>query len=161
MFKAAVEKSAAHDYEGALTLFRELARQPVGDAALRFPPGDHAALAAEALLGSTRKWAQFLSLAGCELKGKTVAEFNDAGLLLQAAEQDLGIALASEVLAADALQAGRLVRLSPLRLATGELAPYWFVYPPQHAQLPALGALRQWLHDEMAQSRASLAESGR
>jgi DNA-binding transcriptional LysR family regulator len=90
-----------------------------------------------------------------------VADFNDAGLMLQAAEQDLGVALASELLAADALQAGRLVRMSPLALAQGELAPYWFVYPPQQAELPALRALRQWLHDEMALSRALLAESGR
>jgi len=151
---------AGHDRRRVAVDRRRLPLHRSGD-----QPADrraHAAqAAAEPLLGSTRKWAQFLSLAGCELKGKSVAEFNDAGLLLQAAEQDLGVALASELLAADALQAGRLVRLSPLRLATGELAPYWFVYPPQHAQLPALGALRQWLHDEMALSRATLAESGR
>ncbi|MBL8287230.1 MAG: LysR family transcriptional regulator [Rubrivivax sp.] len=122
--------------------------------------GDHAALAAEPLLGHADKWARFLALAGGKLLGKTVAEFNDAGLLLQAAEQDLGIALASELLAADALQAGRLRRLSPLTLADAEPEPYWFVYPPQHAGLPARVALGQWLHEEMAMSRAMLAQSG-
>ncbi|MCL4697101.1 MAG: LysR family transcriptional regulator, partial [Burkholderiaceae bacterium] len=132
---------------------------PARAAHVRF--GDHAALAAEPLLGHAEKWSAFLSLCGCKLRGKTVAEFNDAGLLLQAAEQDLGVALASELLAADALQAGRLVRLSPLTLADVEPAPYWFVYPPQHAELPALQALRQWLLEEMALSRAQLAESGR
>lgn len=59
------------------------------------------------------------------------------------------------------LKAGRLVRLSPLSLASGVLAPYWFVYLPQHAQWPALQALRQWLHDEMDLSRAWLLEAGR
>ena len=129
--------------------------------AARFRPGDHHALAAEPLLGSTEKWARFLALAGCKLRSKTVAEFNDAGLMLQAAEQDLGVALVRELLAADALQAGRLVRLSPLTLSVGELMPYWFVYPPLHAELPALQALRAWLHEEMALSGAMLAESGR
>jgi LysR family glycine cleavage system transcriptional activator len=132
---------------------------PARAARIRF--GDHAALAAEPLLGHAEQWRDFLSLCGQRLPGKTVAEFNDAGLLLQAAEQDLGVALASELLAADALQTGRLVRLSPLTLAGSGPPPYWFVYPPQHAQLPELAALREWLHEEMALSRATLAESGR
>jgi len=132
---------------------------PSRAARLRF--GDHTALAAEPLLGHDEKWTRFLSLCGCRLQGKTVAEFNDASLLLQAAEQDLGVALASELLAADALQSGRLVRLSPLTLADAGPPPYWFVYPPQHAELPALVALRRWLRDEMAQSLAALAESGK
>jgi LysR family glycine cleavage system transcriptional activator len=132
---------------------------PARAARLRF--GDHEALAAEPLLGDGELWTQFLSLCGCKLRGKVVAEFNDAGLLLQAAEQDLGVALARELLAADALQTGRLVRLSPLALTSGQLAPFWFVYPPQHAQMPALLALKQWLHDEMELSRATLVESRR
>lgn len=129
--------------------------------AARIRPGDHQALATEPLLGEAALWNQFLSLCGCKLRGKTVADFNDAGLMLQAAEQDLGIALARELLAADALQAGRLVRMSPLTLTMGDAAPFWFVYPPQHAELPALRALHQWLRDEMELSRQVLAESGR
>ncbi|MBL8326664.1 MAG: LysR family transcriptional regulator [Rubrivivax sp.] len=132
---------------------------PARAARVRF--GDHRALAAEPLLGHAEKWGRFLSLCGCKLQGKTVAEFNDAGLLLQAAEQDLGVALASELLAADALQEGRLVRLSPLALADAGPPPVWFVYPPQHAELPALAALRDWLREEMAGSMAALAESGK
>jgi LysR family glycine cleavage system transcriptional activator len=131
---------------------------PARSARVKF--GDHGALAAEPLLGSNEQWTRFLSLCGCRLRGKTVAEFNDAGLMLQAAEQDLGIALARELLAADALRAGRLVRLSPLSLDDPESATTWLVYPPQHAEWPALMALRLWLHDEMAASRAALAEEG-
>lgn len=124
--------------------------------AARLLPGDHKAIAAEPLLGGTEQWARFLALCGCRLRGKTVADFNDAGLMLQAAEQDLGIALAREVLAADALDAGRLVRVSPLALEGGDAVTYWFVNPPELADWPPLVALRQWLHDEMA-----LAQAGR
>ena len=87
-----------------------------------------------------------------------VADFSDAGLMLQATEQDLGIALARELLAADALRAGRLVRLSPLELEAPDSGTIWLVYPPQQAQWPALAALRRWLHEEMALSRTALTE---
>ena len=125
--------------------------------AARLPPGDHRAIAAEPLLGGTDEWQRFLAQCGCRLQGKTVADFNDAGLMLQAAEQDLGIALSRELLAADALQAGRLVRVSPMALQDSEsMATYWFVNPPELADWAPLVALRQWLLDEMALSRLAL-----
>lgn len=125
--------------------------------AARLPMGDHRAIAAEPLLGGTGQWERFLALCGCTLAAKSVADFNDAGLMLQAAEQDLGIALARELLAADALQAGRLVRVSPLALQDSEPGGYWFVHPPELADWPPLVALRQWLFDEMALSQQALA----
>ena len=65
------------------------------------------------------------------------------GMMLQAAEQDLGLALAREVLAADALRDGRLVRLSPLALRGRGAYAYWLVYPPDAARLAAAaGAAR-------------------
>ena len=127
--------------------------------AARIRHGDHAAIAAEPLLGTGAWWDAFLALCGCKLSGKTVADFNDAGLMLQAAESDLGIALARELLAADALRAGRLVRLSPLALHTPpeeSAASYWFVFPPELADWPPLVALGAWLADEMQLSRAAL-----
>ena len=127
--------------------------------AARLRHGDHRAIAAEPLLGSTDLWQRFLSLCGCRLGAKTVADFNDAGLMLQAAESDLGIALARELLAADALRAGRLVRVSPLELdtlASESASTYWFVHPPELADWPPLVALRDWLADEMALSREAL-----
>ena len=123
--------------------------------AARIAFGDHRAIAAEPLLGSTEKWAQFLALCGCRLQGRTVAEFNDAGLMLQAAEQDLGIALVRAVLAVDALRAGRLVRVSPGQLDLHDGMGYWLVVPPEHAAWPPLVALRQWLHDEIAATMAA------
>lgn len=127
--------------------------------AARIAFGDHRAIAAEPLLGSTEKWTQFLALCGCRLHGRTVAEFNDAGLMLQAAEQDLGIALVRSVLAVDALQAGRLVRVSPQVLDLPDGMGYWIVSPPEHAEWPPLVALRQWLHDEIAATMAAAAKA--
>lgn len=123
--------------------------------AARLPLGDHAALAAEPLLGDSGQWQRFLALAHCPYDGKIVADFNDSGLMLQAAEQDIGIALAREVLAADALRAGRLVRVSPLALDDTHSTTYWFVHPPGLADWPPLQALQQWLFAEMARSRLS------
>ena len=74
--------------------------------------------------------------------------------MLQAAEQNLGLALGRELLAADALREGRLVRLSPLGAHdTSRRTPYWLVYPPSLRDWPPLAALRRWLHDEIELSR--------
>ena len=112
-------------------------------------PGDHRALAAQPLLGGEVKWRQFLSQCGCELQGRTVAEFNDAGLMLQAAEHDLGVALVREVLALDALKSGQLVRVSPHVLDMPDELGYWFLYPPELAEWAPLMSLRAWLQEEM------------
>jgi len=85
-----------------------------------------------------------------------VAVFNDAGMLLQAAEQDLGLALAPELLAADALAARKLVRLSPLSILHEDTHTYHLVYRPELRDWPPLQALRDWLHDELRQAQARL-----
>lgn len=116
-----------------------------------------AAIAAEPLLGKAEEWRRWLALAGAPLHAKPVADFNDGGLLLQATEMDLGLALVRELIAADALLAGRLVQLPGPALAEAGSATYWLVYPPELADWPPLAALRTWLHEEMAQSRRALA----
>jgi LysR family glycine cleavage system transcriptional activator len=113
-------------------------------------------IAAEPLLGDAEDWLRWLALAGAKPVAKPVADFNDAGLMLQAAEHDLGIALARELLAADALQDGRLVRLSPTAMDVGAYGNVWFVHAPELADWPPLQALRAWLHDEMALSRRAM-----
>jgi LysR family glycine cleavage system transcriptional activator len=87
---------------------------------------------------------------------RPVAVFNDAGLMLQAAEQDLGITLTREILAADALIDGRLVRLSPIAITHREAQPYNVVYPPGLEAWPPLVSFRRWLHDEVRESLAAL-----
>ena len=111
-----------------------------------------ASLADEALLGSPKRWERWFALDACRVAINPVATFNDAGLMLQAAEQDIGIALARELLAADALREGRLVRLSPLAMPDDDEFTLWLVYPPDRADWPPLAALRDWLHDELARS---------
>jgi LysR family glycine cleavage system transcriptional activator len=129
--------------------------------AARLRPGDLAAIAAEPLLGPAEMWERWLALGGQRLAAKPVAEFNDAGLMLQAVEQDIGIALARGLLAADALQAGRLVQLSPLALADTDFATYWLVHPPELAGWPPLVALRDWLTEEIAASQRALEAASR
>ena len=69
-----------------------------------------------------------------------VATFNDAGMMLQAAEQGLGIALGRELLAADALCAGRLVQLSTVRVQYEQAQTYHLVYRPSLRDWPPLVA---------------------
>jgi LysR family transcriptional regulator, glycine cleavage system transcriptional activator len=73
-------------------------------AARRLHGSGAAALAGQPLLGAARLWERWFALDGCRAAVNPVAVFNDAGLMLQAAEQDIGITLARELLAADALR---------------------------------------------------------
>lgn len=117
-----------------------------------------AALADEPLLGAPKLWERWFALDGCAVPVNPVASFNDAGLMLQAAEHGIGIALGREVLAADALREGRLARLSPLALPDDEVYGFWLAYPPELAAWAPLHALRDWLHEELARSLQALAE---
>lgn len=119
------------------------------------------ALADEPLLGSPSLWARWFELSGLRVRINPVATFNDAGLMLQAAEQGLGLALARELFAADALRDGRLVRLSPLALPDEEAYAIWLVYPPPLKDWPPLVALREWLKDELARSQAAMDDARR
>lgn len=122
------------------------------DAARRLAGRGPAALADEPLIGAPKLWDRWFALAGCRVPVNPVATFNDAGLMLQAAEQGIGITLGREVLAADALADGRLVRLSSIALSDDEAYAYWLAYPPELADWPPISALRSWLHDELARS---------
>ena len=119
------------------------------------------ALADEPLLGSPSLWARWFELSGVRVRINPVATFNDAGLMLQATEQGLGLALARELFAADALRDGRLVRLSPLALPDDNAYAFWLVYPPALTDWPPLVALREWLKDELARSQATMDEARR
>ncbi|MCK7495237.1 MAG: LysR substrate-binding domain-containing protein [Comamonadaceae bacterium] len=117
--------------------------------------------AREPLLGEDVAWEDWFAEAGLTITVRPVASFNDAGLMLQAAEQGLGIAISREMLAADALVAGRLVKLSPVTITHPDARPYHFVYPPHLAQWPPLVALREWLTEEIAASQRALREAAR
>lgn len=114
------------------------------------------ALAREPLLGDADLWKRWFAAAGLHTHVTPVASFNDAGLMLQAAEQNLGLAIGRELLAADALCDGRLVRLSPVEIILEQAYPYHLVYPTALRDWPPLTMLRSWLHDELEMSRQTL-----
>jgi LysR family glycine cleavage system transcriptional activator len=114
------------------------------------------ALSREPLLGDEESWDRWFAAAGLRLHITPVATFNDAGLMLQAVEQNLGLAVARELLAADAICDGRLVQLSPLSIVYEGVHPYHLVYPPSLRDWPPLDALRQWLREELQRSMEAL-----
>jgi LysR family glycine cleavage system transcriptional activator len=114
------------------------------------------ALAREPLLGDRELWERWFKAAGVRTKVTPVAAFNDAGLMFQAAEQNLGLTIGRELLAADALYDGRLVQLSPLTVTHEHAHTYHLVYPPSLRDWPPLAALRAWLRDELKRSSKSL-----
>lgn len=136
-------------------------RVPVGSpqAAQRLLGADARALAHEPLLGSPTMWERWFALSGVKVRVNPVATFNDAGLMLQAAEQNLGIALAREVLAADALRERRLIRLSTLALPEDSVDAYWLVYPENLHAWPPIVAFRSWLLEQIERSRRAWAEA--
>lgn len=119
-----------------------------------------AALLDEPLLGEAPLWEQWFAAAGVQARVRPVADFNDAGLMLQAAEHDVGLALARELFVADALADGRLVQLSPVAISAEGANAYYLVYPAALAGWPQLMALRGWLFDELALARQQLQAPG-
>ncbi len=126
------------------------------EAARRLKGAGPEMLTREPLLGDGDLWAQWFKAAGVRAQVTPVAVFNDAGLMLQAAEQSLGLALSRELLAADALASGSLVRLSPLAIPYEHGRAYHLVHPPGLRDWPPLTSLRQWLRDEFEVSRRAL-----
>lgn len=115
-----------------------------------------ASLAQAPLLGDAAPWESWFEQAGLRCQVLPMANFNDFGLLLQAAEQGMGVGLVRELLAADALLDGRLVRVAPRHAVLKEPQRYHIVYSPARTDEPALRAFIDWLHEETAQSRAAL-----
>lgn len=114
------------------------------------------ALAQAPLLGDPELWEAWFEQAGLRRQVVPVAIFNDFGILLQATEQGMGVGLTRELLAADALLDGRLVRVAPRQAMLKEPQRYHVVYPPASREAPAVRAFIDWLHAETAQSRAAL-----
>ncbi|MVW78272.1 LysR substrate-binding domain-containing protein [Bordetella sp. 02P26C-1] len=113
-------------------------------------------LARQPLLGDKEMWRQWFAAAGLSINVTPVASFNDAGLMLQAVEQGLGLGLGRELLAADSLCDGRLVKLSPISIDFEPTDTYHLVYPPALREWPPLQALRTWIRDELERSRENL-----
>ncbi|SDD05874.1 LysR family transcriptional regulator, glycine cleavage system transcriptional activator [Massilia sp. PDC64] len=128
-------------------------------AARRLDGQPPAAVAAEALLGDPDLWAGWFGAAGVDTRVTTVAQFNDLSLMLQAAEQGLGLALTDDVLAADALRAGRLMRLFDVAFESAAASSHRLVYPAVLQDWPAIHALRAWLRAEFEASFLALQDA--
>ena len=128
-------------------------------AAQRLNQGTPADLAREPLLGDADFWESWFAAAGTRVRPTPVASFNDVGLMLQAAEQGLGLAVVRELLAADALRDGRLARLFDVSLILDRVQPYSLVYPPAFRNWPPLIALRDWVRHEFECSLKTLHSS--
>ena len=139
----------------------------VGSAALgrRLAGCDPSVLMHEPLLGDADRWERWFALAGHPGRVNPVAVFNDMDMLVQAAEQGMGIALCRELVAADGLRDGRLVRLSPLALSEPGTDTFWLLHLPELSTWPPMMALREWLEDELQESarqmQTSLAQASR
>ena len=116
----------------------------------------------EPMIGDEPSWRRWFGAAGIKAdKLRPVADFNDLGLMLQAVERDLGIALVREMMAFDALADGKLVRLSTVTISSEDDMSYYFVYPEALAEWPPLHALHQWLKSELSLATApALARTG-
>jgi len=75
--------------------------------------------------------------------------FDDSSLMLDAAAQGAGVALARDVLVEEDLRSGRLIR--PLAAEVESPWSYFFVWRAEGPQLPRTLALRDWLLREASQ----------
>jgi LysR family glycine cleavage system transcriptional activator len=101
-------------------------------------------------------WEKWFAGAGVRARATPVASFNDVGLMLQATEQGLGLAVVRELLAADALRDGRLARLFDASVTLEGVQSYSFVFPPALKDWAPLLALRAWVREEFDASLATL-----
>lgn len=154
-FHAAIRQGSGHwrGLEGTCMIDTPLIVVACPALVQRLAGSDASLLAQEALLGDADRWERWFAMAGLHLdRVKPVAVFSDMGLLVQAAEQGMGVALCRELVAADALRDGRLVRLSPLSLSEPGSDTYWLIHPPELSEWPPMQALRAWMQDEMRES---------
>jgi LysR family glycine cleavage system transcriptional activator len=92
---------------------------------------------------STRQWENWLSLANVENVPRLVgAQLWHGQMTLEAAKLGQGVALVSELIAADSFADGSVVEIIPSDVFLGSL---YFVGPKRSWNTPALQAVREWL----------------
>ena len=89
-------------------------------------------------------WELWLRLAGVPgVLARRGPVFTDSGMVVQAAAEGQGVALARRVLAAGDLAAGRLVQ--PFDVSIPHDLAYYLVCPEATAEQPKIAAFRSWL----------------
>ena len=100
-------------------------------------------------LNDRRDWARWLEAAGASVEALLHGPIlNHASMLIDAAVDGQGVALARNVLVAADLINGRLVR--PFRTSLPLKKTYWIVCPKATSALPKIVAFRDWLLAEAA-----------
>ena len=77
--------------------------------------------------------------------------FDRAQMALEAAAQDLGVALESATMAGQHIAQGKLVPVFGLAKAI-RVKAHFFVYPQKHGKRPAVEAFLAWMHAEAART---------
>lgn len=104
-------------------------------------------------------WAMWLLVAGVEgVDPRQGPFFTDSALVIQAAIEGQGVALARGALAADDIAAGRLVK--PFDIAIPTEYAYYVVSPKATSHHPKVAAFREWLLEEAAQGDIGQPGSG-
>lgn len=110
-------------------------------------------------LDDRQDWIKWLDAAGVtsvDLSRGPV--LNQASMIIDAAVDGQGVALARTGLAAHDLISGRLVRPFPQALPVSY--GYWIVCPKATAKLPKITTFRNWVLDEVAQELRMLRDIG-
>jgi LysR family transcriptional regulator, glycine cleavage system transcriptional activator len=100
-------------------------------------------------------WTMWLTARGVKgVDGARGPRFNQSSLVIEAAMNGRGVALAKRALAQADIDAGRLV--APLQIATAVDFAYYVVHPKAKGRLPQVKAFVKWLGEEAGQHEAEL-----
>jgi LysR family glycine cleavage system transcriptional activator len=92
-------------------------------------------------------WSMWLAARGLKnIDGMRGPRFNQSSLVIEAAVNGRGVALAKRTLASADLEAGRLV--APLQIATAVDFAYYLVHPKAKGRLPQVKAFVSWIEAE-------------
>ena len=100
-------------------------------------------------------WTMWLAARGLRgIDGARGPRFNQSSLVIEAAVNGRGVALAKRTLAQADLDAGRLV--APLQIATAVDFAYYVVHPKAKGRLPQVKAFINWIAAEAEAHEAAL-----
>jgi LysR family transcriptional regulator, glycine cleavage system transcriptional activator len=100
-------------------------------------------------------WSMWLAARGLKtIDGMRGPRFNQSSLVIEAAVNGRGVALAKRTLAQADLEAGRLV--APLQIATAVDFAYYLVHPKAKGRLPQVKAFVSWIEAQAEAHQAAL-----
>ena len=105
-------------------------------------------------LEDARNWTRLLEAAGVKATVRPGPVLNRASMLIDAAIDGQGIALARTALAAWDLINGRLVR--PVDVSLRMANTYWIVCPKAASNVPKIATFRDWVLAEAAEDTRRL-----